>query len=132
MRAKISRQEAKQVLAHRFNPILLENLDLTRYSWTKLLPPVLAVFGRLNVSLLNSLRNTTRKPSTISAKSQHFSNIGLTKVTVNLLAEDHSKAEKSGKHRIVLEGYGYRWYRVGGLDYLLRRTEIDEVQQANL
>jgi maltose alpha-D-glucosyltransferase/alpha-amylase len=45
-------------------------------------------------------------------------------VLVNLLAEDHSKAEKSGKHRVVLEGYGYRWYRVGGLDYLLRRTEV--------
>src|SRR5438477_9166416 len=25
----------------------------------------------------------------------------------------------------VLEGYGFRWYRVGGLDYMLRRTEID-------
>ncbi len=36
------------------------------------------------------------------------------------------KADKSGKHRIMLEGYGYHWYRVGGLDYLLRRTEIDE------
>jgi len=48
------------------------------------------------------------------------------KLLVNLLAEDHSKAEKSGKHRVMLEGYGYRWYRVGGLDYLLRRTEIDE------
>lgn len=47
---------------------------------------------------------------------------------VNLLAEDHSKADKAGKHRIVLEGYGYRWYRVGGLDYLLRRTEVDEVK----
>ena len=45
---------------------------------------------------------------------------------VNLLAEDHSQADQSGKHRIVLEGYGYRWYRVGGLDYLLRRTETDE------
>jgi maltose alpha-D-glucosyltransferase/alpha-amylase len=44
---------------------------------------------------------------------------------VNLLADDHSKATDSGKHRIVLEGYGYRWYRVGGLDYLLRRAEID-------
>ena len=48
------------------------------------------------------------------------------KLLVNLLAEDHSKANESGKHRIVLEGYGYRWYRVGGLDYLLRRTDIDE------
>jgi maltose alpha-D-glucosyltransferase/alpha-amylase len=48
------------------------------------------------------------------------------KLLVNLLAEDHSRANESGKHRIVLEGYGYRWYRVGGLDYLLRRTEIDQ------
>src|SRR5436190_5784034 len=46
------------------------------------------------------------------------------KMLVNLLAEDHSKGEESGKHRIVLEGYGYRWYRVGGLDYLLRRSGI--------
>ena len=48
------------------------------------------------------------------------------KLLVNLLAEDHSRADKSGKHRIMLEGYGYRWYRVGGLDYLLRRTDIDQ------
>jgi len=26
----------------------------------------------------------------------------------------------------MLEGYGYRWYRIGGLDYLLRRTDIDQ------
>ena len=31
-----------------------------------------------------------------------------------------------GQHRIVLEPYGYRWYRVGGLDYLLKRSDIDE------
>jgi maltose alpha-D-glucosyltransferase/alpha-amylase len=47
------------------------------------------------------------------------------KELVNLLTEEHSQASESGKHRIVLEGYGYRWYRVGGLDYLPRRTEID-------
>jgi maltose alpha-D-glucosyltransferase/alpha-amylase len=44
---------------------------------------------------------------------------------VNLLSEDHSRAGKDGKHRLVIEGYGYRWYRVGGLDYLLRRSDID-------
>jgi maltose alpha-D-glucosyltransferase / alpha-amylase len=43
---------------------------------------------------------------------------------MNLLGDEHSEAEKSGKHRIVLEGYGYRWYRVGGLDYLLKRTAV--------
>ena len=48
------------------------------------------------------------------------------KLLVNLLAENHGRANKSDKHRIMLEGYGYRWYRIGGLDYLLRRTDIDQ------
>jgi maltose alpha-D-glucosyltransferase/alpha-amylase len=30
------------------------------------------------------------------------------------------------RHHLLLEVYGYRWYRVGGLDYLLKRSEIDE------
>jgi maltose alpha-D-glucosyltransferase/alpha-amylase len=44
---------------------------------------------------------------------------------INLLSEDHSRADKGRRHRLVIEGYGYRWYRVGGLDYLLRRSDID-------
>jgi maltose alpha-D-glucosyltransferase / alpha-amylase len=44
---------------------------------------------------------------------------------VNLLSENHSEAGKDGRHRLVLEPYAYRWYRVGGLDYLLRRTDIE-------
>jgi len=44
---------------------------------------------------------------------------------VNLLSEDHSQAGADGRHRLLLEGYGYRWYRVGGLDYLLKRSDID-------
>jgi maltose alpha-D-glucosyltransferase/alpha-amylase len=45
---------------------------------------------------------------------------------VNLLSEDHSRVDKKGKHRLLLEPYGYRWYRVGGLDYLLRRSDIEQ------
>jgi maltose alpha-D-glucosyltransferase/alpha-amylase len=41
---------------------------------------------------------------------------------VNLLSDDHSHADSSGRHLILLEPYGYRWYRVGGLDYLLKRS----------
>jgi maltose alpha-D-glucosyltransferase/alpha-amylase len=41
---------------------------------------------------------------------------------VNLLSTEHSRAQKNGRHVVSLEGYGYRWYRVGGLDYLLRRA----------
>jgi maltose alpha-D-glucosyltransferase / alpha-amylase len=44
---------------------------------------------------------------------------------VNLLSEDHGRAGTRGRHRLLPEGYGYRWYRVGGLDYLLRRTNVD-------
>jgi maltose alpha-D-glucosyltransferase / alpha-amylase len=44
---------------------------------------------------------------------------------INLLAEDHSEANGRGQHRLVLEPYGYRWFRVGGLDYLLKRSDID-------
>jgi len=43
---------------------------------------------------------------------------------VNLLSGENSKAEKSGKHCLLLEPYGYRWYRVGGLDYILKRSLI--------
>ena len=46
---------------------------------------------------------------------------------INLLSEDHSEANDRGKHTLMLEAYGYRWYRVGGLDYLLKRTDIDGV-----
>jgi maltose alpha-D-glucosyltransferase/alpha-amylase len=44
-------------------------------------------------------------------------------VLVNLLGTEHSRAGEDGKHHLVIEGYGYRWYRMGGLDYLLRRTD---------
>jgi maltose alpha-D-glucosyltransferase/alpha-amylase len=47
------------------------------------------------------------------------------KLLVNLLAEDHSHAGETGKHTLMLEAYAYRWYRVGGLDYLLKRSDID-------
>jgi maltose alpha-D-glucosyltransferase/alpha-amylase len=47
------------------------------------------------------------------------------RVLINLLSADHSYAGDDGKHRLLIEAYGYRWYRVGGLDYLLRRTDID-------
>jgi maltose alpha-D-glucosyltransferase / alpha-amylase len=43
---------------------------------------------------------------------------------INLLSEDHSYPGKSDRHCILLEPYGYRWFRVGGLDYLLKRSAV--------
>jgi maltose alpha-D-glucosyltransferase/alpha-amylase len=44
---------------------------------------------------------------------------------VNLLSENHSRAGEDGRHTLVLEPYAYRWFRVGGLDYLLKRSDIE-------
>jgi maltose alpha-D-glucosyltransferase/alpha-amylase len=55
---------------------------------------------------------------------------GSEKLLVNLLTEEHSRAHKDGKHHLVLEPYAYRWYRVGGLDYLLKRSDIDIPRRA--
>jgi maltose alpha-D-glucosyltransferase / alpha-amylase len=41
---------------------------------------------------------------------------------INLLSDNHSQPIDGDRHRILLEPYGYRWYRVCGLDYLLKRT----------
>jgi maltose alpha-D-glucosyltransferase / alpha-amylase len=40
----------------------------------------------------------------------------------NLLSDNHSRADGRGQHTIEMEGYGYRWFRVGGLDYILKRS----------
>jgi maltose alpha-D-glucosyltransferase / alpha-amylase len=47
------------------------------------------------------------------------------RMLINLLTGDHSREREDGKHHLLLEAYGYRWYRVGGLDYLLKRSEIE-------
>jgi maltose alpha-D-glucosyltransferase/alpha-amylase len=52
------------------------------------------------------------------------------RLLVNLLSSDHSRADEAGKHRLVMEGYGYRWYRVGGLEYLLDRSEVETTRPA--
>ena len=49
---------------------------------------------------------------------------GRSGLLVNLLTEDHSVAGTDGKHCLQIERYGYRWFRVGGLDYLLQRSEV--------
>jgi maltose alpha-D-glucosyltransferase/alpha-amylase len=53
------------------------------------------------------------------------------RLLVNLLSEDHSRADRDDRHCLVIEPYGYRWYRVGGLDYLLRRIEIDKPSKSS-
>lgn len=43
---------------------------------------------------------------------------------VNLLSGENNTSDTSGKHRLLLDPYGYRWFRVGGLNYILKRSPI--------
>jgi maltose alpha-D-glucosyltransferase/alpha-amylase len=69
------------------------------------------------------VHNLDSKPREISFTTGIEGDAG--KLLVNLLSEDHSWANEQGLHHLLLEAYAYRWYRVGGLDYLLKRSEID-------
>jgi maltose alpha-D-glucosyltransferase / alpha-amylase len=69
------------------------------------------------------LHNLASTPKEVAFSSGIAGESG--RVLVNLLSEDHSRANADGKHRVMLEAYGYRWYRVGGLDYLLIRSDIE-------
>jgi maltose alpha-D-glucosyltransferase / alpha-amylase len=69
------------------------------------------------------LHNLDAKPREIRFHTGLAGDAG--KRLVNLLTDDHSTAGKRGRHEVLLEPFGYRWYRVGGLDYLLKRSEVD-------
>jgi maltose alpha-D-glucosyltransferase / alpha-amylase len=43
---------------------------------------------------------------------------------VDLFDGSESRARNDGQHHLSLEGYGWRWYRVGGADRTLDRTTI--------
>jgi maltose alpha-D-glucosyltransferase/alpha-amylase len=45
------------------------------------------------------------------------------KKLVSLFDHEHSEANARGRHKLVLVPYGYLWYRMGGLGYLLDRSE---------
>jgi maltose alpha-D-glucosyltransferase/alpha-amylase len=74
------------------------------------------------------VHNLDEKPREISFATGLPGDAG--KLLINLLTEDHSRANARGKHTLMLEAYAYRWYRVGGLDYLLKRSDIDAAGKA--
>jgi maltose alpha-D-glucosyltransferase / alpha-amylase len=78
----------------------------TRYDWR-------------NNSVI-TLHNFNEKPRSITIDPDEKNGAQLT----NLFAGEHSHAGPDGKHRIILEGYGYRWYRVGDLRHILKREKF--------
>ncbi len=46
------------------------------------------------------------------------------RILIDIADGTNSQADDSGKHHMLMEPYGYRWYRAGGLDYLLKRSDV--------
>jgi maltose alpha-D-glucosyltransferase/alpha-amylase len=80
---------------------------------------VLAIQYAWRNNRLLTLHNFHEKPATVKLALGPNEGHRLT----NLLAGEHSEAGPNGKHTIVLEGYGYRWFRMGGLGHILKREK---------
>jgi maltose alpha-D-glucosyltransferase/alpha-amylase len=77
---------------------------------------VLALRYEWRNNALVALHNLADEPVEVSLRVEED-------LLTNLFSEAHSERKGRGAHRIALEPYGYRWYRAGGLDYLLKRRD---------
>jgi maltose alpha-D-glucosyltransferase/alpha-amylase len=83
-------------------------------------PAVLAIRHKWRNNSVVTLHNTSSEALEVTL---HLGDMAGRKLC-NLLAANHSDADGRGRHHIILEPYGYRWYRVGGLGYLLDREDF--------
>jgi maltose alpha-D-glucosyltransferase/alpha-amylase len=79
-------------------PRLPGNVLGMRYDWN----------GRSTITL----HNFVDRPCTVQLRVTGSDGRSLT----NLLSQDVSEADENGRHRVELEPYGYRWFRVGTLE----------------
>lgn len=66
------------------------------------------------------LHNLAARPIEIRFESGVEAPLG--RVLVDLLTGTRSEAGDDGRHTVLMEGHGYHWFRVGGLDAPLRRS----------
>jgi maltose alpha-D-glucosyltransferase/alpha-amylase len=85
-------------------------------------PAVLILRYRWRNNSVVFLHNLAAEATEVTFKAEDEE--GPEVLLVNLLADDHSRGDAKGRHTVMLEPYGYRWFRIGGLDYLLKRAEV--------
>jgi len=84
-------------------------------------PEVLAIRYDWRDTSLITLHNFSNAKQTVKVKADSR-NDG---VLVEVFDGHHSKAQNDGLHRVALDGYAWRWYRVGGADNALERSDLD-------
>jgi maltose alpha-D-glucosyltransferase/alpha-amylase len=83
-------------------------------------PCVLAMRYDWRGSSLVILHHFSDKPQEVRIKP----GVEGAETLVNLLDNNESRAKGNGIHRLALEAHGYRWYRVGGLNHVLRHRKM--------
>jgi len=83
-------------------------------------PNVLAMRYDWRNNSLVTVHNFSEKPQKIRVRC---GDVPGSDRLINLIIGEHSRADADGKHTIVLEEYGYRWFRVGSLNYRLQREK---------
>ena len=78
-------------------------------------PHVLALSYQWRGNSVLVVHNFSPEPQSVSVEAGEDT-------LVNLLTEEHSRSE-DGVHRLALDAYAYRWFRVGGLAYILEREK---------
>ena len=82
-------------------------------------PGVLGLRYEWKGSALVMLHNFAAKPREVRLELRDKDS----EILTNLRENNESRADDRGRHRISLEAYGYRWYRIGRLDHLLTQKE---------
>jgi maltose alpha-D-glucosyltransferase/alpha-amylase len=83
-------------------------------------PSVLAMLYRWRGNALLCVHNVGTQPREVSVRVPDEGG----DVLMSLLDDGESRGDENGRHRLSLEPYAYRWYRVGGLEYALRREPV--------
>jgi maltose alpha-D-glucosyltransferase/alpha-amylase len=82
-------------------------------------PSVLVMRYDQDGRTLVTLHNFTRKSAVVRISAKDAGN----ELLVDLLATHDSRGDQHGRHTIELPPYGYRWYRAGGIDVTVPRTD---------
>ena len=83
-------------------------------------PSVLAMRYDWRGNSLVLVHNFDERPQEVRLKIQTEKDNRL----VNLLVNDESHPDDTGTHKLSLEAHGYRWFRLGNLNYRLQETRV--------
>jgi maltose alpha-D-glucosyltransferase/alpha-amylase len=75
-------------------------------------PPVLVLSYPFRGAFMVTLHNFSDTTQTMRLRLKEPGGRRL----VDLIGEEHSCVDGRGTHEIALDGYGYRWYRIGAVD----------------